>query len=75
MQLLQNDVRVRQQSLHIPSCCRFFILYKGAKNIVKLPITTSLWASAAAGGGAAFLGLVLGIPLLNKQLKVWDSTM
>eukprot|EP00775_Hariotina_reticulata_P006951 gene6951-7167_t len=53
----------------------FFILYKGAKNIVKLPITTSLYASAAAGGGAALLGVVIGVPLLLKQLKVWDNTI
>lgn len=50
-------------------------MFKGAKNIVKLPISTALWASAVAGGGAALLGIVIGVPMLFRQLKVWEETM
>ncbi|KAF8059159.1 PHO89 [Scenedesmus sp. PABB004] len=53
----------------------FFILYKGAKNIVKLDITTAIWASVVAGAGAALLGAAIGVPLLFRQLKVWDNTI
>uniref|UniRef100_A0A383WA46 Phosphate transporter n=1 Tax=Tetradesmus obliquus TaxID=3088 RepID=A0A383WA46_TETOB len=53
----------------------FFILYKGAKNIAKIEIGTALWASAAAGGGAAVLGAAIGVPLLFRQLKTWDATI
>lgn len=48
---------------------------QGAKNIAKIEIGTALWASAAAGGGAAVLGAAIGVPLLFRQLKTWDATM
>lgn len=48
---------------------------QGAKNIVKLDISTAMWASAVAGAGAAVLGAVIGVPLLFRQLKVWEETM
>ena len=48
---------------------------QGAKNIVKLDIVTAVWASVVAGGGAALLGALIGVPLLLRQIKVWDTNM
>jgi hypothetical protein len=48
---------------------------QGAKNIISIDITTALWASAVAGAGSALLGAVIGVPLLFRQLKVWEETM
>lgn len=53
----------------------FFILYKGVRNIIKIPVGTALWASAVAGAGAALIGGAIGIPLLFKQARVWDDTI
>eukprot|EP00775_Hariotina_reticulata_P006399 gene6399-6630_t len=53
----------------------FFILQKGVSNIIKLPIEQCLWLSGAAGGGAGALGIVVGVPMLRRQLKIWEATM
>jgi hypothetical protein len=51
-------------------CC-----LQGAKNIVKLEVTTSLLISAVSGAGAAIIGGAIGVPLLFRQRKVWEATM
>ena len=53
------------------NCCDV----QGAKNIAKIPLETCLWASAVAGAGAGLIGALVGVPLLIKQRKVWESTM
>lgn len=34
-----------------------------------------MWASVVAGAGAALIGGAIGVPMLLKQIKVWDETM
>lgn len=67
--LFQGDHHAFAALIH---CIRYM---QGAKNIVKLDIVTAVWASVVAGGGAALLGALIGVPLLLRQIKVWDTTM
>lgn len=53
----------------------FFILFKGAKNVFKASATEIVLYSLAAGGGAALIGGVVGVPLLLKARKKWDVTI
>jgi hypothetical protein len=48
---------------------------QGVSNIIKINITTALWAAAVAGLGGALLGAAIGVPLLLRQKKVWEETM
>jgi phosphate/sulfate permease len=50
-----------------------FILLKGAKKVISLPVGTSLWICAVAGVGAAIIGGAVGMPLLFKARKRWDA--
>lgn len=52
-----------------------YILSKGLSKVIKLPITTVVWISAAAGGGAALLAGGIGIPLLMRAKKGWDEAL
>jgi hypothetical protein len=44
-------------------------------HLVRVCVCVCVSCRAAAGGGAAILGGAIGIPLLFKQVKVWDATM
>ncbi len=46
----------------------FFILTKGAKNLVSIESDKGAWISAIAGVGCAVIAAVIGFPLMRKKL-------
>jgi sodium-dependent phosphate transporter len=51
----------------------FFILTKGAKNLVSIPEATGAWIAAVAGAGAAVLASLVLFPMITKMLKKADE--
>lgn len=51
----------------------FFILTKGAKNIVTMPWGKGAWISALVGVGAALVSMAIGWPILRKKVMEFDS--
>lgn len=51
----------------------FFILTKGAKNLVSIPEAKGAWISAVAGAGAAVLASLALFPIIGKRLKALDQ--
>ena len=51
----------------------FFILTKGAKNLVSIPYEKGAWISAVAGAGAAVLSCLALFPIINRMVKDVDS--
>jgi solute carrier family 20 (sodium-dependent phosphate transporter) len=51
----------------------FFILTKGAKNLVSISYDTAAWISAVAGVGAAVLASLILFPIISRNLKKMDG--
>jgi sodium-dependent phosphate transporter len=51
----------------------FFILTKGAKNIVSISYEKAAWICAIAGAGSAVVVALVGFPFLNKKIKEYDE--
>lgn len=52
-----------------------FILLKGAKKVINLPVSTSMMICGVSGVGAAVIGGAIGMPLLFRAKKRWDKIM
>ena len=51
----------------------FFILTKGAKNLVSIPEAKGAWIAAVAGAGAAGVACVALFPIMTKYVKNFDA--
>lgn len=47
----------------------FFILSKGARNVLELSFDKAAWISAIVAAGCAVLTAVFGFPLIRRHVK------
>jgi hypothetical protein len=51
----------------------FFIITKGARNVVSLSWEQGAWIAAAVAGGCAVLAAAVGMPLLRRSIRKDDQ--
>jgi hypothetical protein len=51
----------------------FFIITKGAKNLVSIPVEKGAWIAAIAGAAAAVVSSLILFPIIRKRVKSLDE--